>query len=163
MADASSFVDFPPAPGLSRPSVRPFHPESFFLRFQPPLVRHHHGGFENRSIAPARLSTHIFDCSTNMPKFIPRPSTSSTTTTTTVVCRTTTRASLQARSLARLRAHVFPRAVVQTSSFKRRRSDDDEFVRRERRAQSNSILLRLRCNSSYERYTRSFRSISESR
>jgi hypothetical protein len=30
----------------------------------------------SRSITAARLSTHIFDCSANMPKFIPRPSSS---------------------------------------------------------------------------------------
>jgi len=32
-----------------------------------------------RSITAARLSTHIFDCSANMPKFIPRPSSATAT------------------------------------------------------------------------------------
>ncbi|KYN42427.1 hypothetical protein ALC56_03187 [Trachymyrmex septentrionalis] len=46
----------------------------------PPIII---GTWSPRSIVPTRLSTHIFDCSANMPKFIPQPSSSPSDVTTT--------------------------------------------------------------------------------
>ncbi|TGZ56414.1 hypothetical protein DBV15_08420 [Temnothorax longispinosus] len=40
----------------------------FFLRFNRPSCAIIAGTWSRRSIAPTRLSTHIFDCSANMPK-----------------------------------------------------------------------------------------------
>jgi len=54
----------------------PFRPESFFLQFNHLSCTAHHHGTWSQSIVPTRLSTHIFDCSANMPKFIPQPSSS---------------------------------------------------------------------------------------
>lgn len=54
-----------------------FRPESFFLSdSSDPRCAIIVAGTWSRSIAPTRLSTHIFDCSANMPKFIPQPSSS---------------------------------------------------------------------------------------
>lgn len=55
----------------------PLLPISFrFLPTKPSLARSRREG-DFRSIARERLSTHIFDCSVNMPKFIAQPSSSS--------------------------------------------------------------------------------------
>jgi len=106
----SSFVNFPFCPFRS----------DFFLRFSCPsraiTTR------RRLSIDSTRLSTHIFDCSANMTKFIPRPSSSSG-------------GHYVARTMLRL---LVASGISFTYPAKSR-----EFVRSERCAQSNSILLRL--------------------
>lgn len=126
-----SFVDF-----LVDISFVRFRSESFFLRSSRPSSTTIKGEGPNRSIAPARLPTHIFDCSANMPKFIPWPSSSPSDY---YIAWTMPATSTTAKAL------LLPFRLV-----------GDEFTRSGHCAQSNSILLRLRCNSSYGRTVTKF-------
>jgi len=119
-----SFVDLVVAPS----SVFPSPPPAFQLA--PPSREK----VRLRSITAARLSTHIFDCSANMPKFIPRPSSSASD------CDV-------ARTMPAASSTIELPSSSSSSSF--RLVGGDEFARSGRCAQSNSILLRPRCNSSH--------------